>query len=37
MMERDALLGYACWAVAAALGGVVLTIVIASLIAWTSS
>jgi hypothetical protein len=34
-MDRDALQGYACWAVAAALGIVVTVIVIASIVSWT--
>ncbi len=37
MIERDAVLGYVCWAIAAVLAGVVLSIVIASLITWTGS
>jgi hypothetical protein len=34
-MDRDTLQGYACWAVAAALGIVVTVIVIASVLHWT--
>ena len=34
-MDRDTLQGYACWAVAAALGIVVSVIVIASIVSWT--
>jgi hypothetical protein len=34
-MDREVLMGYACWAIAATLGIVVAIIVIASLISWT--
>lgn len=34
-MDRDVLLGYACWAIAATLGVVVAIIVIASLVSWS--
>jgi hypothetical protein len=33
-MDRDALIGYTCWAIAAVLGSVVATIIIASLVSW---
>lgn len=34
-MNRDLLLGYACWTIAAILGTVVTTVVIASIVSWS--
>lgn len=36
-MDRDVLMGYACWAIAAVFGAVVAIIIIASLVSWTGN
>lgn len=37
MMDRDVLLGYACWAIATTLGVVIAIIIIASVVTWTTA
>jgi hypothetical protein len=37
MMDRDTLQGYACWAVAAALGLVIVIIIVASVVTWATA
>ncbi len=37
MMDRDTFQGYACWAVAAALGVAIVIIIVTSLVTWATA